>query len=142
MNDEGITSASHSETVASREPVTAAIVRPRRGALTPADWQLLIGVAFAQVVTAAALRAMPFRTLHLGAARIRPIVQLALRGSESRVVWAVHATGRRLGRVSTCLVRALVADLVIEGPNTRVLTIGVRRDAAGTLEAHAWLARG
>jgi len=113
-----------------------------RRSLTVTDWTLLLGVAAAQVVAAAAVRAMPASVLGRRAARLRPIVQLAVRGPEDRVIWAIHATGRHLGRVSSCLVRALVADLVIEGGGSRTLTIGVRRTAVGALEAHAWLARG
>jgi fructose-1,6-bisphosphatase/sedoheptulose 1,7-bisphosphatase-like protein len=114
---------------------------PRR-TLTTADWKLLIGVAAAQVVAAAAVRVMPASVLGRKAARLRPIVQRAVCGPEHRVIWAIHATGRRLGRVSSCLVRALVADLVIEGTESRTLTIGVRRTRAGALEAHVWLTRG
>jgi transglutaminase superfamily protein len=116
--------------------------REGRHSLTAADWWLLVGVAVGQVAAAVALRTMPLCVLGRGGARLRPIVQSAVRGSEERVIWAIHATGRRLGRLSTCLTRALVADLVIEGVSRRVLTIGVRRTAAGTLEAHAWLASG
>ena len=119
-------------------PVT---ISPRRS-LTVTDWKLLLGVASAQIVAAAAVRLMPASVLGRNVARLRPIVQLAVRGPEHRVIWATHATGRRLGRVSSCLVRALVADLVIEETASRTLTIGVRRTAAGALEAHAWLARG
>ena len=118
-----------------------AAISPRR-TLTVADWKLLAGVAAAQVVAAAAIRAMPASVLGCRATRLRPIVQLALRGPEDRVIWAINATGRRLGRITSCLVRALVADLVIEGTEGRTLTIGVRRTPAGALEAHAWLARG
>jgi fructose-1,6-bisphosphatase/sedoheptulose 1,7-bisphosphatase-like protein len=113
-----------------------------RRKLTAADWKLLLGVAAAQVVAAAAVRTMPASVLGRKAARLRPIVQLAVRGPEDRAIWAIHATGRRLGRISSCLVRAIVADLAIEGTDRRTLTIGVRRTAAGALEAHAWLARG
>jgi Transglutaminase-like superfamily len=116
-----------------------AIVRPR---LTAADWRLLVAVAVAQVVAAAALRAMPVQALRAGAGRFRRLARFLVHGSDERIVWAIEATGRRLGRLSTCLIRALVAELVLdsnEGPLS--LTIGVRRTAAGTLEAHAWLAR-
>jgi hypothetical protein len=113
-----------------------------RRKLTATNWKLLLGVAAAQVVAAAAVRIVPASVLGRKAARLRPIVQLAVRGPEDRVIWAIHATGRRLGRISSCLVRAIVADLAIEGTDSRTLTIGVRRTAAGALEAHAWLARG
>ena len=55
---------------------------------------------------------------------------------------AIEASGRRLGRLSTCLIRALVAEFVLDATDGPVsLSIGVRRTAAGTLEAHAWLSR-
>ena len=65
-----------------------------------------------------------------------------VRGSDDRIVWAIEATGRRLGRLSTCLIQALVAELVLNSTDGALsLTIGVRRTKAGVLEAHAWLAR-
>ncbi|PYR59191.1 MAG: lasso peptide biosynthesis B2 protein [Acidobacteria bacterium] len=137
--EDGNTSASHRQTSALREPVMGAIVRPW---LTAADWRLLVAVAVAQVVAAAALRAMPLQALRARAGRFRRLAEFLVHGSDERIVWAIEATGRRLGRLSTCLIRALVAELVLDandGPLS--LTIGVRRTAAGTLEAHAWLAR-
>lgn len=119
-------------------------VRPgtRWLALTAADWRLLIAVALAQVIAAAALRAMPLSALRARAARFRRLAQLAAHGSEERVVWAIQATGRRLGGMSTCLVRALVAELVLGSPERPLcVTIGVKRTAGGTLEAHAWVGR-
>jgi hypothetical protein len=56
-------------------------------------------------------------------------------------VWAIEATGKRLGPFSTCLVRALVAETCLDGEDL-ALTIGVRRSPAGTFESHAWLTRG
>ena len=74
--------------------------------------------------------------------RCRRLTRFLVRSSDTRVAWAIEATGRRLGRLSTCLVRALVAELVLDSNDGPVsLTIGVRRTAAGALEAHAWLAR-
>jgi len=114
----------------------------RRVALTAKDWQLLVAAALAQVITAAALRAMPLLSLRTRAARFRRLAQMLMRGSEERVIWAIEATGRRLGDASTCLVRALVADLVLGSPEHPLcLTIGVRRAASGGLEAHAWVAQ-
>jgi hypothetical protein len=113
---------------------------PRR-ALTLADWRLVIAVAAAQIAVAAAVRMMPLRVVRRGAARVRPLMQAIAHASDERVVWATHATGRRLGRVSTCLARALAAELVLEQTTGLTLTIGVRRTAGASLEAHAWLAR-
>jgi hypothetical protein len=119
-------------------------VRPgrRRAVLTAADWRLVISVAFAQVIVAAALRAMQLRILRARAARVHRFAQWAAHGSEQRIVWAIEATGRRLGGISTCLVRALVAELVLDSPGPPLrLMIGVKRSTSGTLAAHAWLAR-
>jgi hypothetical protein len=113
-----------------------------RCGLTAADWQLLVAVAVAQVVAAAALRVMPLRALRVSVSRCRRVARFIVRGSDTRIAWAIEATGRRLGRLSTCLIRALVAELVLDSNDGPVsLTIGVRRTAAGALEAHAWLAR-
>ena len=118
------------------------LLRGRRRRLSPADWRLLAAVAVAQVVTAAALRAVPLSALRTAASRFRRLARFLARGSDQRIVWAIEATGRRLGRLSTCLIRALVAELVVDPNDGPVsLTIGVRRTAAGTFEAHAWLAR-
>lgn len=116
--------------------------RQRWRRLSPADWRLLAAVAVAQVVTAVALRAVPLPALRGGASRFRRLGRFLARGSDERIVWAIEATGRRLGRLSTCLIRALVAELMVDSNDGPVsLTIGVRRTATGTLEAHAWLAR-
>ncbi len=110
--------------------------------LTPADWRLLAAVAVAQIGVAAALRAMPLSSLRTGASRFRRLGQFFVRGSDERIAWAIEAAGRRLGRLSTCLIRALVAELVLNANDGPVrLTIGVKRTAAGTLEAHAWVTR-
>ena len=113
-----------------------------RTSLTLSDWRLLIVVAVAQVVAAGALRVMSLRAVHRRLAQFRPLVRLAVRASDERAAWATHATGRRLGRCSTCLTRALAAALVIEHATGLTFNIGVRRKTAGTLDAHAWLARG
>jgi Transglutaminase-like superfamily len=109
--------------------------------LTAADWRLLVVVAVAQVVAAAAVRVMSLPAWRAGSRRFGRLAQVLVRGSDERIVWAIEATGRRLGRLSTCLVRALVAELVLDPKGEPLsLAIGVRRAAAGTLEAHAWLA--
>ena len=112
-----------------------------RRTLTPADWRLLFAAAIAQVVAAAGLRAMPLPALRASASRCRRLAPLLVSGSDEHIIWAIEVTGRRLGRLSTCLIRALVAELLLDrkgGPTC--LTIGVRR-SGGRFEAHAWLAR-
>ena len=140
MTDEGKTSVNHKHTLDARQSGVRAIVR-RRG-LTAADWRLLVAVAVAQVLAAAALRAMPMQALRSAAGRVRGLARLLVKGSDERKAWAIEATGRRLGRLSTCLIRAMVAELVFDSDGGPVsLTIGVKRSAAGTIDAHAWLAR-
>lgn len=110
--------------------------------LSAADWRLLVAAAIAQVVAAAALRAMPLPALRAGSSRLRRPMHLLVRGSDDRIAWAIDATGRRLGRLSTCLIRALVGEFLLDPHGGPVcLTIGVKRTAAGTLDAHAWLTR-
>jgi hypothetical protein len=74
------------------------------------------------------------------AVRLRPLAMFLLNGSEERTIWAIEASGRRLGRFSTCLVRAIVVDLRFGSAERPLrLTIGVRRSALGHVESHAWV---
>ena len=88
-------------------------------------------VAIAQIGVAAALRAMPLSALRTGGSRLRPLGQFFVRGSDERIAWAIEAAGRRLGRLSTCLTRALVAELVLNarraGQTARSESSGRRR---------------
>ena len=84
---------------------------------------------------------MPLPALRTRAGRFHRLAQFLVRGADERIIWAIEATGRRLGRLSTCLLRALVAEVVLDPKGGSIcLTIGVRR-TADTFEAHAWLAR-
>jgi hypothetical protein len=79
-------------------------------------------------------------TVRAMGARLRPLMRVMLSASDERVIWAVEATGRRLGGISTCLVRAIVVESRLAAPGRPLrLTIGVKLDAAGDLEAHAWV---
>ena len=138
MNEEGSASASHNRARSAPDGISCGIVRR----LTLADWWLLGAVTIAQLAIAAALRVMPLSAWRVRAAHWRSVAHVVVRGSNQRIAWAIEATGRRLGRASTCLIRALTAELVMdahEGPMT--LTIGVRKTAAGVLHAHAWVTR-
>jgi hypothetical protein len=106
------------------------------------DWWLLSAATAAQLGVGAALRIMPLAKWRVRARTWRPIGRSLVHEPDQRIAWAIEATGRRLGRASTCLIRALVAELLLDahdGPMT--LTIGVRKTAAGAFHAHAWLAR-
>lgn len=130
-----------------REPVTWPIVRPLSGAemtrsLTFAEWRLVSVIALAQIVIAGALRVVSLRALRRATAIARPLAHALAHAPDDRVVWATHAAGRRLGRASTCLTRALAACLVAEDAAGLTLTIGVKRTSTAGVEAHAWLTRG
>lgn len=59
--------------------------------------------------------------------------------SAARIAWAVHHAARVVPR-ATCLTQALAAQIMLTRHNiVSVLHVGVRRDEAGTLLAHAWL---
>jgi len=107
------------------------------------DWVLLGAVAGLQLAIVAALR---FGSLSLARALSAPIgraIRTGVCNDERRVVWAIEATGRRLARASTCLVRAIAAEAVLRSPARPLrVTIGVRHGADGSLQAHAWVAEG
>lgn len=103
--------------------------------------RLVFVVCIVQLVVAAALRVMPVRVLSSTIARHRAAARWILRAPEERIGWAIEAVGRRLPSISTCLVRALVADLFLGGaPRSGRVKIGVRR-SNGLLESHAWFER-
>ena len=136
--DEETVSASHNQ-MASHS--TQRIVA--RAPLTGSDWALLSAVAVMQVAVAGAARLVPLRSLRAGAARGGRLFRTLSRTETPRIVWAIGATGRRLGSLSTCLVRAVVAEAILNTPERPLrFSIGVKRAADGSLQAHAWLTDG
>ena len=108
--------------------------------LTAADWRLLAAASLAQIAAACALRTMTLPEIRTACARLRPVASRMLQGSPARVIWAIEATGRRLGGMSTCLVRAIVVDMCLSTPaRPLTMTIGVKRGPVGELRAHAWV---
>ncbi len=108
--------------------------------LRASDWRLLAGATLLQIVAALAVRIVSLPMLRSAAARMRPLAMFLLKGTDERVIWAVEASGRRLARFSTCLVRAIVVDLRLGSAERPLrLTIGIRRTSPGDLKAHAWL---
>jgi hypothetical protein len=108
--------------------------------LSADDWRLLLLVALMQLVAAAALKAMPLSRLRTRAARLGRFARAAAPGCDDGVVWAIEATGRRLGRLSSCLVRAIVAEVLLGSAERPVCVhIGVKRTPAGALAGHAWV---
>jgi hypothetical protein len=103
--------------------------------------RVLVTVALAQVILGVALRVVPPAVLRLRLARLRSFAQRRLGNTPPRdVVRAIEAAGRRLPAVSTCLVRAFVAELLLGSPARPLrLTIGVKHTPDGRLESHAWV---
>ena len=109
------------------------------------DYRLLLWVFLLQLAMAFALRVVRWPTLRRAMPVVRPQVVRALGAvSETEFLWALEASARRLPRVrvSSCLVRALVTELVLDSRDDPVrVTVGVRR-VASRLEGHAWVERG
>ena len=109
----------------------------KRGA---SDVRLLVAASLLQLLTSVAVRILPLPVLRKQIARLRRLAHVALNGTDERVVWAIEAAGRRLTGVSTCFVRAIVAELALGSTERPLcLTIGVRRASGGDLRAHAWV---
>jgi hypothetical protein len=85
-----------------------------------------------------ALWFLPFRTTRRAAAFIqrvpRPVGQ-----DLHRIRWAVETVGRRVPRAG-CLALALAAHVLLRrSQHPAEIRIGVSRDSAGDLIAHAWV---
>ena len=105
-----------------------------------AYWPVLAGAVVTQMAVALALRLVTLSTLRRVGLRLRPLLKTLLPGTDDRVVWAIEATGRRLGIASTCLVRALVGEIRLGSSERPVyLVIGIKRTESGGLFSHAWL---
>jgi hypothetical protein len=112
------------------------------GTVSWRDCRLLLCVSAAEPIALAALDRGSIRGARRALAGLRPFA-LAFSGrpSEARVVWALGARGRWLRGDSTCLGRALVAELLletIERPLTVVIGVAA---GAGRLRSHAWIER-
>ena len=103
--------------------------------------RVLVTVALAQVTVGIALRIVTPAVLRLRIARVRSVAQLLVGNTSPQdVVRVIEAAGRRLPAISTCLVRALVAELLLGSPARPLrLTIGVKQTPEGHLESHAWV---
>ena len=114
--------------------------RGRQFQTCAAHWRVLAGAAVTQIAVALSLRLVTLSSLRRTGARMRPLLKIVLPGADDRVVWAIEATGRRLGIASTCLVRALVGEMRLGSTERPVyLVIGVKHTVSGGLFSHAWL---
>jgi hypothetical protein len=122
--------------------VTAVVRRVFAGTLSGRDCRLLFCVSAAESIALAALDLGSLRGARRTLAWFRPLaLAFAGRPGEARVVWALAARGRWLGGGSTCLGRALVAELLldtIEQPLTVVVGVAA---VQGGMRSHAWIER-
>lgn len=88
------------------------------------------------------LRWLPWRTLHRLLARISrgPTAGTSPNVSPERIAWAVTVASQVVPGSRTCLIRALaVQTLLARAGCPARCHIGVAKDEAGRLEAHAWV---
>lgn len=86
---------------------------------------------------------LPFKTVQRWAAN--PVLKVGSSDPDYRrkVVWAVRAIARRTLGDKPCLPQALAAQWMLRRAGyAATLRIGVNRDEAGKLQAHAWLENG
>jgi hypothetical protein len=110
--------------------------------LSPADRWLLVKSAFWLGLVVLGLRAVPFRTLRRGLAKVAhrptPLNQIG-RPEAGRLAWAVALASRYVPAAS-CLPQALVTHLLLTRQGYPAhLYIGVAKDELGQLQAHAWI---
>ncbi len=110
-------------------------------ALPRAERRMVTRAAIALVTAQLALKLMPFPAARKAIARgqaLRPIP--APPPTAERIVWAVATAGRAIPGARNCLVQALVAEAMLLSAGHRCdLRIGVAKDGARELRAHAWL---
>ena len=91
------------------------------------------------------LMVLPFPLLRrfLAKASEAPFPAPAPAPASAMIVWAIAAAGRFLPGTSTCLARALAAQVFFERMGHACqLRIGVAKVGMGELRAHAWLESG
>ncbi len=107
-------------------------------ALAPADRRLLVEALSLIVALRAGLRLLPFTNVRRCVTRWAGFKA----GSDcepGRIAWAVGAVGSRIPG-TTCLVEALAADgMLRRRGHASTLKVGVRRGAALSIDAHAWV---
>ena len=86
----------------------------------------------------AALRVAPYRAVSRAASRVPPRAA-AGRLTAEQCGHAIRRAGR-LAAGATCLARAIAAECLLRREGWHpTLSLGVTRDAAGQLRAHAWV---
>jgi hypothetical protein len=114
--------------------------------LPSSDRRLLMRAATAVAAARVMVKLMPLRTARgalVGSQRrlrAAPSNIACLRPPAERIIWAVEAAGRAIPGGGNCLVQALAAEaLMLRAGYACDLRIGVARDGARNMAAHAWL---
>jgi len=112
----------------------------RLARLPPAERRLVIAATALAAGVGLALHVAPFRLVRAALARVARPSRGALRLPVPRIIWAVTAATRRVPGANSCLVRALVARaLLARHGHPAAVRLGVARQPAGALAAHAWV---
>jgi hypothetical protein len=105
--------------------------------LSRIDQTLLLQAAFSILAVRSALRFLSLERLRELAARWAGRATTPV--TSARIVWAVEAAARHIP-ASSCLSKALAAQaLLTRHGHASQLMIGVAKDEASGLEAHAWV---
>jgi len=120
--------------------------RLRRFRSLPAEDRRRFLVALPVVAAVrAALWVLPFgklRSLIARPARRRPGWLTRSPDEADRIAWSVESAARYVPR-ATCLTQALAGEVLLRrAGHPAEVRIGVAKDPAGTLEAHAWVESG
>ncbi len=111
--------------------------------LPRADKLRLVNSAILLVLIRLGLKLMPLRALRRLLSRVGRVREQGSAPAEEaicRTVWAINAAGRRIPWASTCLTRALAAQVMLGRIGEMSdLHIGVSKDESGAFQAHAWL---
>ena len=105
--------------------------------LSRIDQTLLLQAAFSILAVRLALRFLSFERLRELVARWAGRATTPV--TSDRIVWAVEAAARHIP-ASSCLSKALAAQTLLtrQGYSSQLM-IGVAKDEASGLEAHAWI---
>lgn len=113
--------------------------------MSAADRRLLAAALLTVPLVRLALWTVPFRLVHRSVAALTRRYQgRAPRAGTSpqRITWAISTVAARVPR-ATCLTQALAGTLLlVRNGHPATLRVGVAKDEAGRLRAHAWLESG
>jgi hypothetical protein len=105
-----------------------------------AQQRLLLNAVFWVVLVRVSLRLMSFEQARRWLANFSGAASDTSLQEVERLLWAVRAASRNVLGSGPCLTQALVAQAFLQRRGlTTLLRIGVAKDNAGNLQAHAWL---